>query len=90
MLNFDAIYDGYVGEKPTSERFLDTLTTLEREVFHIEHPAIKGRRKAFISLGEPINLKDYFAAYQDDKTATIESLTAKIQQTVQKNIDLLA
>ena len=90
LLNFDAIYDGYVGENPTSERFLDTLTTLEREVFHIEHPSIKGRRKACISLGEPINLKDYFAAYQEDKTTTIESLTTKIQQTVQKNIDLLA
>ena len=90
LLNFDAIYDGYVGEKPTPERFLDTLTTLEREVFQIEHPSAKGRRKAFISLGEPINLKDYFSAYQEDKTATIESLTTKIQQTVKKNIDLLA
>ena len=89
LLNFDAIYDGYVGEKPTPERFLDTLTTLEREVFQIEHPSIKGRRKAFISLGEPINLKDYFSAYQEDKTTTIENLTAKIQQTVQNNIDLL-
>ncbi|HEY9661811.1 MAG TPA: lysophospholipid acyltransferase family protein, partial [Allocoleopsis sp.] len=29
VLNFDAIYDGYVGEKPTPERFLDTLTRLE-------------------------------------------------------------
>ena len=90
LLNFDAIYDGYVGENPTPERFLDTLTTLEREVFQIEHPSIKGRRKAFVSVGDPINLKDYFSAYQEDKTATIENLTTKIQQTVQKNIPLLA
>ena len=90
LLNFDAIYDGYVAEKPTPERFLDTLTTLEREVFQIEHPSAKGRRKAFIALGEPINIKDHFSAYQEDKTATIESLTTEIQQTVQKNIDLLA
>ena len=88
LLNFDAIYDGYVREKPTPERFLDTLTSLEREVFHIEHPSIKGRRKAFVSLGEPINLKDYFSAYQEDKTATVESLAAQIQQTVQQNVDL--
>ena len=88
LLNFDAIYDGYVKEKPTPERFLDTLTSLEREVFQIEHPSIKGRRKAFVSLGKPINLKDYFAAYQADKTATVESLAAKIQHTVQQNVDL--
>ncbi|MGK7951938.1 MAG: 1-acyl-sn-glycerol-3-phosphate acyltransferase [Xenococcaceae cyanobacterium] len=90
LLNFDAIYDGYVAENPTQERFLDTLTTLEREVFQIEHPSTKGRRKAFIALGEPINLKDYFAAYQEDKTTTVENLIGKIQQTVQKNVDLLA
>ncbi|MDJ0635723.1 MAG: 1-acyl-sn-glycerol-3-phosphate acyltransferase [Xenococcaceae cyanobacterium MO_188.B29] len=90
LLNFDAIYDGYVAENPTPERFLDTLTTLEREVFKIEHPSIKGRRKAFISLGEPINLKDYFSAYQEDKTATVDSLAVRIQQTVQKNVDKLA
>lgn len=90
LLNFDAIYDGYVKEKPTPERFLDTLTILEREVFHIDHPSVKGRRKALISLGEPMNLKDYFAAYQADKTATVENLAAKMQQRVQKNIDLLA
>ena len=90
LLNFDAIYDGYVGDNPTPERFLDTLITLEREVFHIEHPSIKGRRKAFISIGDPINLKDYFSAYQEDKTATVESLAASIQQTVQKNVDLMA
>ena len=90
LLNFDAIYDGYVAEKPTPERFLDTLTTLEREVFKIEHPSIKGRRQARISLGEPINLKDYFSAYQEDKTTIVDSLAVRIQHTVQKNVDKLA
>lgn len=90
LLNFDAIYDGYVAENPTPERFLETLITLEREVFQIDRPSIKGRRKAFISLGEPINLKDYFSAYQEDKTATVDSLAVRIQQTVQKNVDKLA
>ena len=90
LLNFDAIYDGYVAKKPSPERFLDTLTILEREVFQIDHPSIKGRRKAFISIGDPINLKDYFSAYQEDKTATVESLAESIQQTVQNNVDLMA
>jgi 1-acyl-sn-glycerol-3-phosphate acyltransferase len=42
LLNFDAIYDGYVAENPTPERFLDTLIRLEREVFDIDKPKPKG------------------------------------------------
>lgn len=90
LLNFDAIYDGYVAEKPTPERFLDTLIVLEREVFQIDRPSIKGKRKAFISIGDPINLKNYFSAYQKDKTTTVESLAVSIQKTVQNNVDLMA
>jgi hypothetical protein len=88
LLNFDAIYDGYVAENPTSERFLDTLTRLEREVFKIDRPYPKGQRKAIIKIGDPVNLKDYFQAYKDNKTATIEDLTQTIQATVQRNIEL--
>lgn len=44
LLNFDALYDGYVAEFPTPERFLDTLTRLEREVFNIEQPKAKSHR----------------------------------------------
>ncbi len=90
LLNFDAIYDGYVAQKPTPERFIDTLTVLEREVFQIDHPPIKGKRKAFISIGDPINLKDYFSAYQKEKTATVENLAVSIQKIVQNNIDFMA
>jgi hypothetical protein len=88
LLNFDAIYDGYVAELPTPERFLDTLIRLEREVFHIEHAQPKAPRKACFYIGEPINLKDYLADYQRDRTGTIEQLAQQLHQTMQANLSV--
>ena len=89
VLNFDAMYDGYVAENPTVERFMDTLTRLEREVFNIDQPAPKGHRVATIKIGTPINLKDSFPAFQTNKAATVSELNQTIQRSVQSNLDLL-
>jgi hypothetical protein len=89
LLNFDAIYDSYVAENPTPERFLDTLTRLEREVFDIDKPPPKGYRQARVKIGEPVNLKDFFPAYQRDRANTVNAVTLKVQQAVQQNLDLL-
>jgi hypothetical protein len=89
LLNFDAIYDGYVAENPTPERFLDTLIRLEREVFDIDKPKPKGFRQAIVKIGVPINLKDFLADYQQERTKTVDNVMLKIQQEVQSNLDLL-
>ncbi len=89
LLNFDAIYDGYVAAAPTPERFLDTLTRLEREVFNIERPKPKGHRQAVVQVGDPVNLKEHFSSYKQDKEETVEALTLQMQQAVQDNLDLL-
>lgn len=86
LLNFDAIYDGYVAEKPDQERFLDTLNRLERSVFKLNKPSPKGTREAFIKVGEIINLQDYYQSYQENKTETVEKLTKTIEQSVQNNL----
>ena len=88
ILNFDAIYDGYVAEKPTPERFLDTLDRLEREVFQIDRPQPKGDRQACIKFGNPVNLKEYWSSYQQNRETTIVKLTQQLQQTVQDNLSL--
>jgi hypothetical protein len=87
LLNFDAIYDGYVVSHPTQERFLDTLVRLEREVFQIDQPQPKGFREARIKVGEPVNLKDWFGAYQRDRPGTIAALVQRFQQEVQANLN---
>lgn len=98
LLNFDAIYDGYVAAKPTPERFFATLDRLEREVFNIDRPKLKGRRQVEVKIGTPINLKEYWLMCQSNsqipesknqtsRQATINYLTQTIQQTVQTNLD---
>ncbi len=89
LLNFDAIYDGYVAANPTQERFLDTLTRLEREVFRIDQPPPKGHRQAKVRIGDPINLRDHFDEYQKNRANAVDSLVLQIQQTVQQNLDML-
>ncbi|MBD3882227.1 1-acyl-sn-glycerol-3-phosphate acyltransferase [Phormidium tenue FACHB-886] len=90
VLNFDAIYDGYVSEKPTPERFLDTLIRLEREVFKIDQPKPKGFRQAFLRIGEPINLRDWIKEYDRDRSKTVSTLATRLHQTVQRNLDVLS
>ncbi|AFZ36110.1 phospholipid/glycerol acyltransferase [Stanieria cyanosphaera PCC 7437] len=88
LLNFDAIYDGYVAENPTSERFLDTLIRLEREVFNIDKPKPKGFRQAIVKIGNPVNLKDFFNDYQQERLKTVNNVVFQIQQEVQKKLDI--
>lgn len=87
LLNFVAIYDGYVAAAPTPERFLDTLTRLEREVFGINQPRPKGQRDVMVQIGSPINLKDWFEAYQSDRPGTVTQLSQQLQQTVQHQLN---
>lgn len=89
LFNFNAIYDGYIAEKPTAERFLDTLTRLEREVFEIDRPQAKGDRIAQIVVGDVFNLKDYYQAYAADRSSTVNHLTITTQQSVQHQLDSL-
>jgi hypothetical protein len=90
VLNFDAIYDGYVSERPTPERFLDTVTRLERSVFNIDQPPPKGHRQAFVRIGQPVYLLSYLADYERNRSAVVSTLTEQIQQTVQQNLNLLS
>jgi len=87
LLNFDAIYYGYVASDPTPERFLDTLIRLERSLFGIDQPPPKGDRIVEAHIGDPVNLKDWFEAYRGDRTTTTNLLTEKLRQAVQDGLD---
>ena len=89
LLNFNAIYDGYVAASPTPERYLDTLVRLEREQFNIGEPVPKGHRNAVVKIGEPLNLKDYLSRYQCDRTTTVDQLANTLQQQMQSALDEL-
>jgi len=87
LLNFDAIYDGYVAQKPTLERFIATLDRLEREVFGIDRPKTKGMRQVEVKINTPINLRDYWPKNQSDRAIVVKKLTQTIQQQIQANLN---
>ena len=87
LLNFDAIYDGYVAQKPTTERFFATLDRLEREVFQIDRPKSKGMRKVRVKINTPINAAEYWSNNKGGDEQTIQDLTQAIEQQVQVNLN---
>ena len=86
LLNFDSIYDGYVGAYPTTERFIDTLTRLEREVFSVEIPQPKGLHEGWLKVGTPLNLQNYATKYKGDRQGTVTQITEQMQFEVQNNL----
>ena len=91
LLNFDAIYDGYVAANPTKERFFATIDRLEREVFNLDRPKFKGWRRAIVKIGTPIDLKEYFLDTLGEKTVDRQQIIARLtdtaQQIVQANLN---
>jgi 1-acyl-sn-glycerol-3-phosphate acyltransferase len=85
LLQFVAIYDGYVRESMTVERFMDVLGLLELEVFQTRR--VWGPRKAVIRVGQPINLKDHAAGYDQNKRMTVQTVNAGLEADVRKNLE---
>ena len=81
LINFIAIYDGYVGETRSPERFLEVITRIEREVFGDSKP--RGPRIAFMRFGTPKNLLDRYEAYKQDKKQTVQDITLELETEVQ-------
>jgi len=77
IVNFIAIYDGYMHPEMLSERMVEVIRRLEKEVFgayQLVHP-----RTAVVQALQPIDLKDHFAAFLQDKKQVAESLIHDIE-----------
>jgi hypothetical protein len=88
MLQFAAMYDGYVREDFTSERFLDALGMLESEVFG--RHSFYGPRRALVAVGQPIDLRDRWAAYRTDRRAEVRAVTLDLETAVRSMLAALA
>jgi 1-acyl-sn-glycerol-3-phosphate acyltransferase len=87
LLQFVAIYDGYVRESMTVERFMDVLGLLELEIF--KKRRIWGPRKACVKVALPIDLKDYVAAYEANKREAIQDVNTRLESAVRENLDAM-
>ena len=82
LLRFVAIYDGYIQEAMTAERFMDVLGLLEAEV--LGKRRVWGPRKACIKVGEPVNLRDRLDSYRQDRRATVATVTMELETDVRE------
>ena len=81
IVNSIAIYEGYIGEDPSQERFLEVITRFEVEVFG--RSKVKGPIDAFLRLGTPKNLLDAYPAYKTEKRQTTQQITLELETEVQ-------
>ena len=88
VLQFVAIYDGYVRESLTVERFMDVLCLLEMEVFNERR--IWGPRKAIIQVGPRVNLRDHLEAYKANKRGTVQEVSMSLESSVRGMLEALA
>ncbi|MBI1924321.1 1-acyl-sn-glycerol-3-phosphate acyltransferase [Candidatus Poribacteria bacterium] len=88
VINFIAIYDGYVREKPSPERFLEVIARLEIEVFGRSKP--KGPITAFLRVGTPKNLLDVYETYKKEKRHITQQVTLELETAVQNLISGLS
>lgn len=82
LLQLVAVYDGYVRESMTVERFMDVLCLLELEVFQTRK--VWGPRKACVRVGEPIDLLDHAEAYDANKREVVQRVNSALESSVQE------
>lgn len=82
VVNFIAIYDGYLKDNMTQERFADILDRLEREILRTREPSFRGSRIVLMDVGVPINLSERYADYKSSKKATIAKATEEISNQI--------
>lgn len=84
IVNSIAIYEGYIGEDPSQERFLEVITRLEVEVYGRSN--VKGPLDAFLRIGTPKNLLDSYGTYKKQKRQTTQQITLDLETDVQNII----
>ena len=93
--SFVAVTENYVKEKPTAERFAETLwilfDTLERiKGKKMPRRPYLGKRKVKITIGEPICVTERWDSYQSSRKAAkeaVNNLTKDLQSALEEMID---
>jgi hypothetical protein len=68
----------YLSEKPSIERMAETVEKFEEDIYGAARP--KGRRRARVRLGEPIDLKEVAA---DRARSAAHDVTARLEEAIQ-------
>jgi hypothetical protein len=86
--SFVSVTGRYVIEKPTVERFADTLLLIWKTVARIKganssDPPYLGRQQAYLTVGEPIDVSARWNSYQTNRRQAVTELTQDLQSALE-------
>ena len=84
VVNFVAIYDGYLQANMSTARQVELIRRLEKEVFGAAR--LVAPRTAHVQVSEPVDLKPHFLAFLDDKRATVQKIAHAIEDKLYDGI----
>ncbi|MEM7557451.1 MAG: 1-acyl-sn-glycerol-3-phosphate acyltransferase, partial [Cyanobacteria bacterium P01_A01_bin.84] len=90
---FVSVTGQYVAEKPSVERFADTILLLWKMVARLKgesnlKPPYLGTKKAKIVAMPPLLINDYWAQYQASRRQGVDKLTLDLQQALEQSIQV--
>ena len=89
--NFVSVTGQYVAEKPTVERFADTILLLWKTVAQLKKKTeIKapflGKKWVRITVAKPLIIDDYWERYQSNRRQAVAKLTRNLQVALESTI----
>lgn len=81
-------YGGYTSSSPTLDRVAETVARLREDVTSQLAPP-DGRRRCIVRLQEPIDLREYLAAFQAKARGSIMEVTRRCEDAVQGGLDAI-
>jgi 1-acyl-sn-glycerol-3-phosphate acyltransferase len=86
--NFMALDTCFLEQQMTTERFLDIVGLLERELFGKRR--FWGQRKAIIKVGEPVDVNSYAGQYRINKRETFRAIAGNLETKVRSMLQELS
>ena len=89
--NFVSVTGHYVAEKPTVERFADTILLLWKMIARLKgesnpKPPYLGKKWAKLTAMSPFYIADYWSQYQSNRRQAVADLTQDLQQALEQTI----
>ncbi|MBD3882629.1 1-acyl-sn-glycerol-3-phosphate acyltransferase [Phormidium tenue FACHB-886] len=90
--SFVSVSGRYILEKPTADRFAETLLLLYDTIYkikgraYVQRPRL-GLQHAKLTIGEPISVSDRWSTYKTNRRQAVSALTQTIQEGLQQLIE---
>lgn len=90
MENFVSVTGRYVAEKPTVERFADTIVLVWKMIARLKgqsnpNPPFLGKKWAQLSVKPPLLISNYWDDYKSKRRQAVANLTQDLQTALEQN-----